>query len=97
MVACRFATSYEKEVDYEHRLFAHWWRVWWSRDRYLSHEDEVRRMWGTCGSSSCCKAEGADILEIGDQIIRVTHRKIRVVDVKYYGFPGREPVDLQVI
>jgi hypothetical protein len=54
-------------------------------------------MWGTCGSSSWCKAEGADILEIGDQIIRVAHRKIRVVDVKYYGFPGRELADLQVI
>ena len=66
---------------------------------HLTHENEVRGMWGTCGSSSWCKAERAAILAIGGQMIRAVpfwKQKIRVAHSKEQGFPGREPADLQV-
>ncbi len=32
----------------------------------LTHENEVRKLWETCGSSSWCKAERAAILAVGE-------------------------------
>jgi len=67
----------------------------------LTQENEVGRMWGTCASSSWCKAEEAAILAIGDQSMRVgpfsEAKKDGGAHGKEYGFPGREPADLQVL
>jgi hypothetical protein len=41
------------------------------RQLHLTHENEVRKLWRTCGSTSWCKAERAAILAIGGQVIRV--------------------------
>jgi hypothetical protein len=41
------------------------------RQLHLRQGNEVRKLWGTCVSSSWYKAEGAPILAIGGQMMRV--------------------------